>query len=275
MRLSTDHADPPEPGLRGAARSARLWQRVSARGRRRMAGGAGAGRGHEPPECDPIGPVTNDDQRTRKAVVVRTIGMLMIAGIAALALAACGNEEDSGRGEPLTLHAREVPAGAGHQEGPPTRGTGGAGPARDVLEPTPGTRVGQLVRIDGVRSEGDRLVLTVHVTDRARSAQSPQQGPTAPTTEPLGSTPAPGSGPIADEDDGGVAQRQQALPPGPFELPAAPDVTVTSEDSRSAGADAVKDAVERAADQGHARQWRATIRGGQVVELSAEATSDQ
>ena len=201
--------------------------------------------------------------------------MLMIVGIAALALAACGNEGNSGRGEPLTLHAREVSVGAGHQEGPPARGTGGAGPARDVLEPTPGTRVGQLVRIDGVRSDGDRLVLTVNVADRAQSAQSPQAGQTAPPTEPLGSAPAPGSGPLADEDGVAAGERPQELPPGPFELPAAPDVTVTSEDSRSVGADALKDAVERAADEAHARQWRATIRGGQVVELSAETPSDR
>ena len=201
--------------------------------------------------------------------------MLMIAAMAALALAACGNEGDSGRGEPLTLHAREVPVGAGHQEGPPTRGTGGAGPARDVLEPDPGTRVGQLVRIDGMRAEADRLVLTVNVTDRAQGAQSSPVEPTVPPTEPLASTPEPGSGPLADGDGAAVGEGPQELPPGSFELPAAPDVTVMGQDSRSVGADALQDAVERAADQPHAQQWRATIRGGQVVELSAETPPGQ
>lgn len=174
---------------------------------------------------------------------MRSASTLMLAALAAVALAGCGQSEGESHGDLVTLRAREVPAAAGHQVDLPTVARDAAGPVRQTLGPSSGTRLGQLVRILSVRADGDRLVLTVGAAKRARGAQSV----TDPATD----------------------QHPDPLPPGGVEVPTAPGVTVTGHGAARVGPDAVRSALERAGGGDDAR-WEVFVRDGQVVELRAE-----
>lgn len=208
-----------------------------------------------------------DAASLQKARPLRSASIAILAATAALTWAACGETGDDGARDPITLHAREVPAGVDQQRDLPAALRDDAGPVQETVERSPGTSLGRLVRIRDVRSDGDRIVLTMEIADRAQSAQPAPDGADEVADEPT--TPPPPPSPTPAAEDGG-APADHARSPASLELPTSPDVTVVGGGRADVGAAAVEEAVELAADDAPEQMWQVTVRHGEVIELLAE-----